>query len=147
MGVVIVTKKCYIVAERIDNIVLDCQWDEYGQAFWGINVRFIPIGGGNNVASGYSGGGGHGDNPQFMVIKVNDKVLAYQVFTEMVNQIREQLPDQLFLGKLTQSFLTGGPLDEPANKRSNEGVSKTRKSKRRSKKVLRKSKGRNRKRR
>jgi hypothetical protein len=144
MSVVIVTKKCYLLCERVNNITLQEESEHMsGQMlpYWSINIDFdpIPLSTANNASFR-----GNREQDTVVVIKVGDKKNAYELFNLIVNQIREQIPDSLFLSSLVDKFLTEGALDEESIVGKYEKISGTRKAKRRGKKVLRKTKRSNR---
>ena len=106
MSVVIVTKKCYLICERIINMtlhegVLETNTKTY--PLWNINIEYEAV-----PNAGSSGG----KDTDSVNITIGDQKAAYILFTEIVSQIREQTPDQLYLDKLAERYLTGGPLTE-----------------------------------
>lgn len=145
MPVIIVTKKCYLQCESVRHITIQEEFEEVVSEdgsgtiipHWEIVVYFQILGGAKTTAFG-----GATDESSVM-IKVGDREAAYKLFTEIVSQIRDQMPDQLYLDRLVKDFLAGGSLDEASINGKYEDIRSARKEKRRSEKVLRKSKKRN----
>jgi len=154
MSVVIVTKKCYLICERVNYITIEEECldmnraDKFGTRsknisvpYWNIHIDFEPF-----IPQNSNSPRSRSDESSVMV-KVGDKDIAYKLFSEIVNQIREQIPDQLFLDRLAREFLTEGALDESSFNGKYEELYNAGTKKRRSKKVLPRSKRGNRKRR
>jgi hypothetical protein len=129
MAVIIVTKKCYIIAEKIHHITVseEINTDHIRPYnFWQIEIHLERCSTtGTNSQS----------RNETVSVNVGDRESAYRLFSEIVSQIREQIPDQLYLDKLISNFLGGEALDEKSAteqfKPSTRKVSRTRKKKRR----------------
>jgi hypothetical protein len=158
MSMVIVTQNQYILATKVHSVTLDesRDWVEVKvdkhtvsvrDAMYTINITYAP-----DTASANSGR----DEYRECSVTVHGKVQAYKLFKELINQIREQMPDVLFLNQALENLLNQDTLDmigqEEINERKEEGArydafaSKIRgvgKAKRKRKKVLRRSKKRN----
>ena len=130
-NIVIVTKQCYLLAQAITYIAIDkvqddqdkerltfvkprrykkkptkrqielAQLKEMGQLY-NININFIPVNNGINISGS---GRGNGETCE-LCITVGGREATLALFSDMVSQIREQLPDQLFLDTLVERFLT-----------------------------------------
>ena len=142
MALVIVTKKCYISCEKINHITLQEEVEEinvrhepFAIPYWNIVIDFDPLSTPNTNLNSRR-------EDRLVSIKVGDLETAYVLFHDIVNQIREQMPDQLFLDKMVEKFLTGGALDEDTIDGKHEKILGARKAKRKRKKVLRRSKSR-----
>lgn len=140
MSVVIVTKKCYLVAKHVHWVTMDEYEYEYIKrkrtpTAWKVQICYVPEDGGLNIGNN---GRIHNDETRVVQIVCTDVNVCHILQTEIVKQIRDQLPDQIYLDKLVTDFLVGGPLDEidysPAE------VSRPRTPKRTSKKVPRRTK-------
>jgi hypothetical protein len=131
--VVIVTERLYIVSQKIHTMYVEEGFEEI--MFRGktiqvpvttIKVQFEPI---NTNPSNRDG--------NFAVeVKVYSRKKAIGLFKDMVNQVREQCPDQVYLDKIAENFLTGVIEDD----RSASEICVTGEEKRRNKKVLRRPK-------
>jgi hypothetical protein len=124
MGVVIVTKKCYIIAEKINHIYveqeeLDAFSSKRRNPKWLIEIYLERAGLQNNSRN------------ENITIRVGTQKAAYALFQEIVAQIRDQIPDQLYLDKLISNFLGGEPLNETPDSEPTK-VRGIRKKKRRS---------------
>lgn len=160
MGIVIATRNQYIIADKIHHVILDEQ-KEYHDVrnpkgrMVGITERYFNI---TIIYTPEAITGGRNDKSE-CTIKILAKVDAYKVYRDLIQQIREQSPDQLFLDKVLENLLTPDDLvkleqeqkssldlddwvldiPEAKNDRSAKKARKPRKAKRSSKKVLRKS--------
>lgn len=131
--VVIVTERLYIVSQKIHSMFVEEQIEEMRYKGRVVNVpvttikvQFEPINANPNQRN---------DNQFGVDVKVYSRKKAISLFKEMVKQIREQCPDQLYLDKIAENFLMGEvPDDTSADEICNSGEAE-----RRSKKVLRKS--------
>lgn len=161
---VIVTQNQYILASKINHITMDEQLQHVEvrskngrcrtiiQRYFQITVVYIPEvsnGHGNNSAN-------RGDDIKECSVIIRSAIDAYVVFKNLIQQIREQMPDQLYLDTALEKMLSGVDLDNLKNqdkthndnqleinhatKRSTKKVRRTGKAKRASKKVLRRTK-------
>lgn len=73
--------------------------NKLNNTFYKISVNFVPVNGGGNQMS-------RPDVRQVdVLVRGHDKAMS--TYHEMVTQIREQLPDQMFLDKLVEKLLSG----------------------------------------
>lgn len=171
---VIVTQNQYLLASKIHHITMDEQVnyqevrgangkqktiaDRYYQITIIYSPESVTNSNGNQIRSS--------DEQRECSVIIRGAVDAHKVFHDLIQQIREQMPDQLFLDKALERMIANADFDliEKADKRkkddldslfelrklfggtvndrSTKKVRKPRKAKRRSKKVLRKSKAR-----
>lgn len=160
---VIVTQNQYIQASRIHSVVLneESDWVEVQldrrtisikEFKYNINIIYSPDSTqGNGVfGSGHSSGR---DEFKECVVTLRGKVAAYKVYKDLVNQIREQMPDALFLDKALENLLNQEEIvriktDEDLDKEQEEkqydaianAIRRVREAKRTGKKVLRRAK-------
>jgi|SRR5579884_3846683 len=121
-SIVIVTNRCYLLCEAINHISVnemsnDCKEEEWERrrkkpkkiskatrakqienAPYQIQIDFIPTSRGPNANNGR-------DDNACVSITVYGRSRAMALFGDMVAQIREQIPDQVFLDKLVENFL------------------------------------------
>lgn len=117
--VVLVTNKNYVLAERVDEIYITEEEKSNNSIFktpsrrrkgkkavhagpdilYRININYVPIGQSNPNRNGDSG--------SVCTISTFDKKVAERIFAEMVKQIREQCPDQVYLDKIIEKELLG----------------------------------------
>ena len=159
MSIVIVTQNQYLIASRIHYINLNESY-EYVDIGHGSNRRSVKEFH-HNIHIVYTPD--HGTPSQSLSstredyrecnVTIRGKVNAHRVYRDLIRQIREQMPDQLFLDKALETLL-GQELSlieneekeelelakAGSNDRSSKKVRSTRKTKRRSKKVLRRAK-------
>lgn len=164
MSFVIVTKNQYILASKIHHITMN-EHTEYidirnssGRVvstknnYFNITILYVP----ETTVQGHNGLGREDLRECHVTIK--SAVNAHKVFQDLVSQIREQMPDQLYLDKALERMIGSvdikeledqdkyllEPSQQSSQRKSNDSNSKkvrrTGKTKRRSKKVLRKSK-------
>jgi hypothetical protein len=158
MGIVIVTRNQYIIADKIHHVLLD-EHKEYHDVrnpkgrMVGVTQRYFNI---TIIYTPEATTNGRNDKAECS-IKILAKVDAYKVYRDLIQQIREQSPDQLFLDKVLENLLTPDDLmkieqeqinddddwsldvSEAKSDRSAKKARKPRKAKRANKKVLRKS--------
>jgi hypothetical protein len=139
--VVIVTRQCYLVAESINHISVH-EMDEEDKAdslfyvpptrknrrrrkltpkqelleklkraaqLYQININFTPL-----QSSPQNGISKHNNGNDSVTITVRGYDRALELYHDMINQIREQIPDRLWLDKLVESFFTQNPLEPEA---------------------------------
>lgn len=161
MSIVIVTRNQYLIASRIHHITLDehSDWKDIRNGrgryvsrqenTYQIHITYTPE---------LSQNQGRGDDMRECVVTLQGKVDAYRVYKNLIQQVREQMPDQLFLDKAIEGLLTEEELnimglaekqadsenEEVYRDRSTSKVRLPRKAKRASKKVLRTAKRSNR---
>lgn len=130
-GLVIVTDQCYLLCESINFIAVsevEKKSDNFDflsgrskrkskrqkrgvdsgrandnseEALYEITIDFIPVNA-QNVPSAHR----RADDTSSVTIQVRGKSNCHDLYTAMVSQIREQMPDQIYLDKLVESFLT-----------------------------------------
>ena len=122
-NLVIVTKQCYLIAESITYISVDAlpECENCGSSLqhsrkkkvskkekerrekecaYRISVDFVP------AKSNHNNNNMRNDGHSTVCIVVNGYDSCMKLFHEMVDQIREQMPDELWLNKLIDKFLT-----------------------------------------
>lgn len=161
---VIVTQNQYILASKINHVTMDEQVNtlelinpngrRYSilDRYYQITVIYTPEN--SQVQNQYgSTAGNRGDEVRECTVIVRGAVNSHLVFKNLIQQIREQMPDQLYLDTALERMLTGIDLDSLKDKDSQEDdfkleiknatkpsptkVRKPRKAKRTSKKILR----------
>jgi len=137
--IVIATDKMYVVAKKIYSIYLDEDIDlrYYGRSrltffCYNIKITFEPDDAGNQTTITPS----RSNDIMTVEFKVHGHSRAINVYKDIVNQIREQCPDQVYLDKIAESFLTRREEDDP----STTEICESGKEERRSKTLLRRTK-------
>lgn len=151
---VIVTSNHYLLAKSISHIVLDESVDytdvrtksgryaSVPRARYDIYITYTP----EHTQ--------RADETRECVIRLTSKAHAHAVYKDLVNQIREQLPDQAFLNSIVDSILNQYDPEALSLKENQEilafkealddaqptKIRSSRKKKRRNQKVLRRSK-------
>ncbi len=162
MSLVIVTQNQYILAHRIHHIVLNEGYEYHDVR----NHHGRIIGVRENTYSIYmlytpeQTQNGHQNSREEVrecTVTMRGKVHAYRVYKDLIRQIREQMPDVLFLNKALESLLSEEDFAKIAESEAEDlrkceekmnvkiiprprKIRAARKAKRASKKVLRKSK-------
>lgn len=164
---VIVTQNQYILASKINHITMDEQLNHIEvrnkaghchtvmDRYFQITVIYTPEASQTNNAYGNSTGN-RGDEIRECAVVIRSAVNAHAVFKNLIQQIREQMPDQLYLDTALERMLTGTDLESlkdqdakhdeyqleinHALKPSPKKVRRPGKAKRASKKVLRRTK-------
>ena len=115
--IVIVTKQCYLICEGINFISVDeVKQDDYKASYgsrpktkkkkseddvmYEITIDFIPAA--NNSAANNSN---RNRDLGSVTINVLGRTRCLALFEDMVKQIRDQMPDVLWLNKLVENFL------------------------------------------
>lgn len=159
MSIVIVTQNQYLIASRIHYVNLNESYD-YVDIGHGSNRRSVKEFS-HNIHIVYTpdhGTPSHSlsstrEELRECTVNIRGKLNAHRVYRDLIRQIREQMPDQLFLDKALEALL-GQELslikdDEReelrlakavTSDRSTKKIRSTRKTQRRSKKVLRRAK-------
>ena len=128
-NIVIVTQQCYLLCEAINYIAINevdenddrkhsifdkpkgkknkkftkKQFEEMREQHFQIIIDFVPA---NGISPTTSGLGKHGSgNTATVAIKVSGRDRCLALFTHMVEQIREQIPDNKFLDDIVNKFL------------------------------------------
>jgi len=136
--IVIVTRQCYLVAESINHISVH-EMDEEDKAdslfyvpktkrsknrkmtpkqqlldklkraaqLYQININFTPLAG--TSSNGQLKHSSNGNEAVTIVVRGYDR--AMELYHDMISQIREQLPDRLFLDRMVETFFTDNPLE------------------------------------
>lgn len=161
---VIVTQNQYILASKINHVTMDEQLNtmELRQPngrlyhvidrYFQITVIYTPEASQTTNSYGNTNGN-RGDEVRECSVVLRGAVHAHTVFKNLIQQIREQMPDQLYLDTALERMLTGVDMDalkdqdtrqddfkleiSHAIKPSPKKVRKPGKAKRTSKKVLR----------
>lgn len=134
--IVIVSKQAYLICEQINYIVINEVQDD-GDESWSISssrkkklptsakqkreyiklykpyqivIDFVSATGNNPNNQRQSLGGGTTENVRITVNGLENTVALY---TEIVEQIREQMPDVLYVDKLVERFLATREKSEP----------------------------------
>lgn len=154
MSIVIVTKNQYLLASKIHHIVLNEGHDYVdvrtksgrtigaSESTYTINIIYTPEV--TNVNN-------NREERHECTVTMRGRVHAYRVYKDLINQIREQMPDQLFLNKALEQLLSEDDFIKIANAEAEDDrkceetmydrrpkkIRKPRKAKRNSKKVLR----------
>lgn len=100
--IVIVTRKCYVVADKINYVTIHEESEDYvhrgrrvKRRIYNILIDFDPV----STTSHKRGDGS-------VCVKIqDDEKKANALYMDMVQQIREQCPDQLYLDKVIENFL------------------------------------------
>jgi len=158
MSIVIVTENQYILAQKIHHVVMNEQrnFDEVWSGgrrktvkdhYYEIHVIYVP------ETTNANSNGLSRDDLRDCTVVIRGHVHAHKVFANLIQQIREQLPDQMYLDTALERMIAGTDMEILKNQdlndlqeigedsdRSSKKVRRPRKAKRRSKKVLRKPK-------
>jgi hypothetical protein len=122
-SIVIVTKQCYLLCDTINYIAInEVKEEDYKAGLFDpprrktkkkltrkqieamelekfqIVIDFVPAGGPNPNSRNSNGG-------QTVGINVTGRQRCLELFSHMVKQIREQIPDHRFLDSIVESFL------------------------------------------
>jgi hypothetical protein len=128
-NLVIVTARCYLICNAINYISInECSDDDESfhklsakiknkkkpskesvddVRLYKVNIHFELANSGNNTNSNR-----HSDTSSAVEIQVRGRKLVEELFGSIVQQIREQLPDQKFLDQLVENFLSSIDKDE-----------------------------------
>jgi hypothetical protein len=137
--IILVTRQCYLVAEAINHISLhEMNEDEKDESLfytppikrkrrkkltakarlleqlkkaaqlYQITINFKP------VAGSQPNNGKHHSNydESHVNITVRGYDRAIELYRDMISQIREQMPDRLFLDKMVENFLVSNPIGD-----------------------------------
>lgn len=140
-SIVIVTKQCYLICEAINYIAVNeleddekedrlslfnkprrrrkgkkpvkSKVDMWSKRQYNIVIDFVP-------ANGASPGGGMGrnignGNTATLNINVTGRDICLELFSHMVRQIREQLPDNKFLDEIVEQFFQENVTNDTKN--------------------------------
>lgn len=163
---VLVTQNQYILASKINHITMDeqIQTQEFRSSnnryktridrYFQITVIYTPEASQSQTA--YSGKGHNGEETRECSVILRGALHAHEVFKNLIQQIREQMPDQLYLDTALERMIAGTDVEglkgedrkfdnkddyflteAPSVKSSPKKVRATGKAKRTSKKVLR----------
>lgn len=115
---VIVTKNQYLLASKIHHVTLD-EHVEFVDARAGgklisvrnthytIHVIYSP----DSINTNSGNNNSSRDEYKECNVTIRSKVDAHKVFNDLITQIREQMPDTLFLDKALERMLAGTDLD------------------------------------
>lgn len=109
---VIVTKNQYIIASKIYHITLNENYEYHNvktnsgskdvkETFYEISVSYSP-----EATTNSSQPFSNRDDIRDCTVVIRGKVDAYKVYKTLIEQIREQNPDQLFLDKALETLLS-----------------------------------------
>ena len=109
---VIVTKNQYLLCEKIQHIIMNeqVQYQNYqkgGKTYakkeyvYDIQIMYLPEG-----ASAHNGGNVSQHDYMHCQVRIRGKVDAYKVYKDLIQQVRESMPDKLFLDKAMENLLT-----------------------------------------
>ena len=124
-SIVIVTKHCYLLCETINYIAINeveehdldlrffekrkrgkkptkKQVDAWKKEQFQIIIDFVPANGVNPQNTTHHNGNG---NTTAVVIRISGREKCLSLFSHMVEQIREQIPDNKFLDDIVEKFL------------------------------------------
>lgn len=118
---VIVTQNQYLQASKIYHVIMDEQVNyiefrkngKYASArekYFQITIVYAPESY-STSGSGFSGGHQSSETRECCV-NIRGAVNAHKVFNNLVEQIREQMPDTLFLREAVEKLLNGTNLEE-----------------------------------
>jgi hypothetical protein len=135
MTIAIVTSRSFLLCDSINYMTLDSGFeyshnDEIQAVKYTINISYNSTNRNNNHSSGLSGGR---DTIHHVSIGVFGEDRALKLFKELLNQVRDQCPDEPFLNSMVEKILTGEMEDvkddtssiKIYNPREEEGRSKT----------------------
>lgn len=123
---VIVTQNQYILAHKINHITMDeqVQYHEVRSSsgryrtvidkYFQITVIYIP-----EQTQANSSNGREPDPKECSVI-IRGAASAHKVFANLIQQIREQMPDQLYLDTALERMLAGVNMEELVSKQEKE---------------------------
>lgn len=163
---VIVTQNQYILAAKINHVTMDEQLNTMElrhknggvyhviDRYFQITVIYTPEASQSANSNSFgSSSGNRGDEVRECSVILRGAVHAHTVFKNLIQQIREQMPDQLYLDTALERMLTGIDMDDLKDQDANQDnykleishatkprakkVRKPGKAKRTSKKVLR----------
>lgn len=140
--IAIVTSRTFILCESINNMYIEPDFEGYGRAmipYYRIVIDFESGNRSNNQASGQLSSSRNSDTRSIVNIKIIGEDAALRLFKELVQQVREQCPDQVYLDKMMEKILSG-QLGDVRDDTEPVKASPTRKKKRAGKKVLRRAK-------
>ena len=115
---VIVTKNQYILASKIHNINMDETVDRteirtssgrfktVKEKVWHINVIYSP------EQTSNPNGQPTRDDVKECSVRLYGSVNAHKVFADLIQQIREQMPDQMYLDTALERLLSGIDFDQ-----------------------------------
>lgn len=137
MSLTIVTSRTYLLCEAINHISLRAEPERINNhkimPYYYIDINFVPLSRGNGGGSSSLSSRNNDEDHQVCIKVIGEKV-ALRVYKEIVQQIREQMPDQMYLDKMVENILGGNDIHDDT---SATEVSSTRRKKRGSKAILR----------
>ena len=102
---VIVTKNQYLLASKIHHITMSEHIDyldvrnssgrmtSVKNCWYNLSIIYSP----ETTQQGHNNGLGRGDEIRECAVQIRTAVDAHKVFRDLIQQIREQMPDQLYL--------------------------------------------------
>jgi hypothetical protein len=138
--IVIATEKMFINAKKIHSIFLDEEADyeivkknKKTLFYYTLRINFTPT---NEESLNHANNSSRYENIMCVDFKIYGHKRAVKLYKDIVSQIREQCPDQLYLDKIADTFLSRSIDDDP----STEELYPVRKEKGRSEGVFRSTK-------
>jgi hypothetical protein len=109
MTIAIVTSRSFLLCDSINYMTLDSGFeyslnDEIKAVKYTINISYNSTNRNNNHSSGLSGSR---DTTHHVSISVFGEDRALKLFKELLNQVRDQCPDEPFLNSIVEKILTG----------------------------------------
>lgn len=135
MSITIVTSRAYLICDAINSITLRAEPERITNTkimpYYFIDINFKPLNNGNQNNNNNR----NNEEGEIVCIKVIGEKVALKLYKEVVGQIREQMPDQMYLDKMLENILDGSLdiHDDP----SSATTDRPRRAKRRGKAVLR----------
>lgn len=137
--IVIATDRMYIVSKKIHSIFLDEEIDirrikkniAKDFFYYLIKITFEP----EDSAASHHGNSSRSYDIMTVEFKVYGQSRAISVYKDIVSQIREQCPDQVYLDKIAENFLARSLDDAGATE-----VCETREAEGRNQEILRRAK-------
>jgi hypothetical protein len=121
---VIVTRNHYVIAAKIHHITLDENIDyvdvrsksgrykSVPRQKYTITMVYVADGGSNNS--------NNRDDVRECVIELGSKYDAHLIYRDLIKQIREQMPDQLYMDTALDHLLNQYPIDQIAESEKND---------------------------
>lgn len=132
--ITICTSRIFILCEAINHITLRAEPENVGYSgtiipYYVVTIAFVQGSRNNNNQNNHR-------EDSYVEVKVIGEEIALKVFKEVVQQIREQLPDEKYLDTMMENILSGAKEDTHDDLRAIK-VNKPRKKKVGSKGLLR----------
>ena len=133
--ITLVTSRVYLLCERINHIIMQAEYEQTHRhnphsgliVSYNIYISFTPLASASHSQIG--------DEERQMIVKVHGEKHSQRLYNEIVTQLREQLPDQMYLDKMLDKILSGE--NDIHDDLSTTTLSRARKTKNERKNVLR----------